>query len=87
MVSLKPAFARDFEVSRGLTAPKGAVPSRWARVRHDFAPGAAFITAQYSIATDENGGVIETLVLVPRDRLPDALVALRSAGHAVREPG
>jgi len=65
--SLKPTFALDFEISRGLTAPKGAVPSRWARVRHDFAAGAPFITAQYSIAADEGGGVIETLVLAPRE--------------------
>jgi hypothetical protein len=66
-VPLKPAFAADFEISRGLAAPKGALPSRWARVRRDFATGASFITAQYSIAADESGGVIETLVLAPRE--------------------
>jgi hypothetical protein len=42
--------------------------------------------AAASVPVFVNSTLAADLVLVPRDRLSDALVALRSAGHAVREP-
>lgn len=62
-----PAFAADFEIARGITTlPEGQGRSHWVRLRREFASGAAFATAQYSVSTDDKG-VVETLVLRPRD--------------------
>src|SRR4029077_19388832 len=60
-----PAFVADFEVARGVTTlPEGR--SRWGRLRREFSSPPPFFTAQYSVSTDDKG-VVETLVLRPRD--------------------
>ena len=62
-----PSFAADFEIARGVTTlPEGQGRSRWVRMRREFPSGAAFTTVQYSVSTDDKG-VVETLVLRPRD--------------------
>jgi len=65
-VSSRPAFAQDFEISRGRTTLKDAPVSRFVRLRRDFAPESALLTAQYSMSADEKT-IIETLVLRLRD--------------------
>jgi hypothetical protein len=65
-VPLKPAFAVDFEISKGRATLKDAPPSRFVRLRRDFAPESVFMTAQYSMSTDEKS-TIETFVARTRD--------------------
>jgi len=65
-VSTQPAFGDDFEISRGRTTLKDAPSSRYVRLRRDFPNQSAWMTAQYSMATDGNA-TIEILVLRPRD--------------------
>lgn len=65
-VSGTPAFAKDFEVSRGSTTLKNALPSTYVRLRRDFAAQSPMMTAQYSMSLDEEF-TIETLVLRMRD--------------------
>lgn len=62
----KPAFGQDFEISRGRATVKDSPPSRFVRLRRDFAPESPFLTAQYSMSIDEKS-TIETLVLRLRD--------------------
>ncbi|HEY6306684.1 MAG TPA: hypothetical protein VI488_09545 [Candidatus Angelobacter sp.] len=62
----KPAFSRDFEVSRGRATLKDAPDSRFVRYRRDMAPESALLAAQYSMSTDEDS-TVETLVLRTRD--------------------
>lgn len=65
-VSGHPAFAEDFEISRGRTTPTGSAPSKFVRLRRDFVSQSPMMTAQYSMSTDEKA-TIETLVLRMRD--------------------
>ncbi len=65
-VTAKPAFAQDFEISRGRASMKDAPASKFVRLRRDFAPESPFLTAQYSMSIDEKV-TIETLVLRLRD--------------------
>lgn len=65
-VSGNPAFAEDFEISRGRASLKDAPNSKFVRLRRDFAPQASMMTAQYSMSIDDKA-VIETLVLRMRD--------------------
>jgi hypothetical protein len=65
-VSGKPAFAPDFEISRGRATLKDAPVSRFVRLRREFASESALLTAQYSMSADEKT-IIETLVLRLRD--------------------
>jgi len=65
-VSAKPAFAQDFEISRGRATLKDAPVSRFIRLRRDFPPESPLMTAQYSMSADEKT-IIETLVLRLRD--------------------
>lgn len=60
-----PAFAADFEVSRGRSTMPEAPLSSWVRVRREYASG-AFSNVQYSVSVDENA-VAETLVFRVRD--------------------
>ncbi len=62
----KPAFSTDFELSRGRTTLKDAPDAKFVRVRRDFAPESALMTAQYSMSTDSTN-TIEILVLRARD--------------------
>lgn len=65
-VSGAPAFADDFEVARGSATLKDALPSKYVRLRRDFASQSPMMTAQYSVSLDEKV-TIETLVLRMRD--------------------
>lgn len=65
-VSPKPAFSRDYEISRGLATVENAPESRFVRLRRDFAAGSALLTAQYSLSVDSRD-TVETLVLRMRD--------------------
>ena len=65
-VSGAPVFGQDFEVSRGSATVKDALPSKYVRLRRDFALQSPMMTAQYSVSLDEKV-TIETLVLRMRD--------------------
>jgi hypothetical protein len=79
-VPAKPAFAKDYEVSRGHSTldpntpipgmeslPPGAVATAdWVRVRREFPPAALFGNVQYSFSVDSRN-MVETLVLRVRD--------------------
>jgi hypothetical protein len=65
-VTAKPAFAQDFEISRGRASMKDAPASKFVRLRRDFPPESPFLTAQYSMSIDDKV-TIETLVLRLRD--------------------
>lgn len=65
-VPLKPTFAVDFEVSRGRATLKDEPASRFVRLRRDYAAESSFMTAQYSMSTDQKS-TIETFVARARD--------------------
>jgi hypothetical protein len=76
----KPAFSKDFEVSRGHSTldsstpipgmqslPPGAVSAAdWVRVRREFPDAALFSNVQYSFSVDSTS-MVETLVLRVRE--------------------
>ena len=65
-VSAKPAFSRDFEISRGRVTMKDSADSKFVRLRRDMAPESPLLAAQYSMSADPTN-TIETLVLRMRD--------------------
>src|SRR5690348_11654781 len=65
-VSGNPAFAADFEISRGQATLKDGPPSKFVRLRRDFNPQLPMMTVQYSMSIDEKA-TIEILVLRMRD--------------------
>ncbi len=78
-VKEKPAFAADFEISRGVTtlseaearaagvpAGNGATPSEWVRIRKEFPEKAVLTNAQYSLSVD-GSSTSEVLALHLRD--------------------
>jgi hypothetical protein len=65
-VQAKPAFSRDFEVSRGRVTLKDAPDARFVRYRRDMAAESPLLTAQYSMSKDEDN-TVETMVLRTRD--------------------
>ncbi len=79
-VPAKPAFAKDYEVSRGHSTldpstpipgmeslPAGAVATAdWVRVRREFPGAALFSNVQYSFSVDAKN-MVETLVLRLRE--------------------
>lgn len=65
-VSAKPAFSRDFEISRGRLTMQDASDSRFVRLRRDMSPESPLLAAQYSMSADP-ANTIETLVLRMRD--------------------
>jgi hypothetical protein len=65
-VPAKPAFVRDFEVSRGRATMKDSPDAKFVRYRRDLAPESALLAAQYSMSTDD-ASTVETLVLRMRD--------------------
>ena len=79
-VPVKPAFGKDYEVSRGHSTldpntpipgieslPPGAVATAdWVRVRREFPAAALFSNVQYSFSVDAKN-MVETLVLRIRD--------------------
>jgi len=75
----RPAFAADFEISRGVTtlseaearatgvpAGSGATPSAWVRIRKEFPEKAVLTNAQYSLSVDGDS-TGEVLALHLRD--------------------
>ncbi len=64
--AVKPAFSRDFEVSRGRVTMKDSPDSKFVRLRRDMTPDSALMTTQYSMSMDEKD-TVETLVLRSRD--------------------
>lgn len=65
-VSARPAFSRDFEISRGRLTMQDSPDSKFVRLRRDMAPESPLLTAQYSMSADP-ANTIETLVLRMRD--------------------
>ena len=65
-IQAKPSFGADFELSRGRTTMKDAPDAKYVRLRRDFAAESPFVTAQYSMSTD-NANTAEILVLHSRD--------------------
>ena len=65
-VAAKPAFAHDFEVSRGRTTVEDSRDSRFVRLRKDMSVESPLLTAQYSISSDDTN-IVETLVVRTRD--------------------
>jgi hypothetical protein len=61
-----PKFTQDFEISRGRSSLENAPSASWVRIRHEFAPTAPFIAAQYSFSQDEKS-MIESLVFRSRE--------------------
>jgi hypothetical protein len=61
-----PRFTADFEISRGRSTLENAPTANWVRVRHEFAPTAPTIAAQYALTVDEKS-IIETLVFRSRE--------------------
>ncbi len=75
----RPAFAADFEISRGVTtlseaearaagapASNGGTPSTWVRIRKEFPEKAVLTNAQYSLSVD-GSSTSEVLALHLRD--------------------
>ncbi len=65
-VQIKPAFGRDFEISRGRATMQDSTDSKFVRLRRDLASETPLMTAQYSMSVDP-ANTIETLVLRMRD--------------------
>ena len=77
-IAARPKFAQDFEISRGRSTgtdlpikiagsenPAGS-PSRWVRVRREFAADSPYLSTQYSFSLDDKG-ITETLVFRSRE--------------------
>lgn len=81
-IPLHPTFSPDFEIARGITTVEGG-RSRWVRARHEFSPGGAFSTAQYTISMDAapsgSGALADTLVLRLRDPKEIVQMSIESA--------
>lgn len=65
-VSPKPAFSRDYEISRGRATLENEPEARFVRLRRDFTADSPLLTAQYSLSVDSRD-TVETLVLRMRD--------------------
>lgn len=65
-LAAKPAFASDFEVSRGRATVEDSKDSRFVRLRKDMSIESPLLNAQYSMSTDDVT-LIETLVVRTRD--------------------
>lgn len=95
----KPAFSKDYEVSRGHSTldpstpvpgmeslPPGVVSAAdWVRVRREFPDSAPFSNVQYSFSVDAKN-MVETLVLKVRDPKDLMEVAIEDSASAVASP-
>jgi hypothetical protein len=95
-VPVKPAFSKDYEVSRGHSTldqstpipgmqplPAGAVSvADWVRVRREFPDAAQFSNVQYSFSVDASN-MVETLVLKIRDPKDLMQVSIEDSASAV----
>jgi len=79
-VQARPAFSRDFEITRGRTVVKGA-DAKYVRLRRDMAAESPLLAAQYSISTDASANV-ETLVLRSREEKEFHELALEDSASA-----
>jgi hypothetical protein len=61
-----PAFAPDFEISRGESTLENALKSKYVRLRREFLPESPLLTVQYSLSADPKE-TQETLVFKGRD--------------------
>ncbi len=96
-----PAFAEDFEVSRGRSTLSGnaepmassenthfsneAIVANWVRVRRDFSAQATFANVQYSFSHDSKL-MVETLVLRVRDPKDVMQVSIEDSASSVTTP-
>lgn len=64
-IPARPAFAPDFEITRGRSTAPDAPVSNWVRLRREFGADAPFTSVQYAVTVDEKG-IVETLVFRPR---------------------
>jgi len=92
----KPAFSKDYEVSRGHSTldssipipgmqplPPGAVSAAdWVRVRREFPDGTLFSNIQYSFSVDAKN-MVETLVLRVRDPKDLMQISIEDSASAV----
>src|ERR1700747_3309963 len=92
----KPAFSKDYEVSRGhstldpstpipgmQTLPPGAVSAAdWVRVRREFPDATLFSNVQYSFSVDAKN-MVETLVLRVRDPKDLMQISIEDSASAV----
>ena len=92
----KPAFSKDYEVSRGHSTldqstpipgmqplPPGAVSAAdWVRVRREFPDGTLFSNVQYSFSVDAKN-MVETLVLRVRDPKDLMQISIDDSASAV----
>ena len=92
----KPAFATDYEISRGRSTldPNMPVPgmaplppgakstAKWVRIRHDFADSSPYSNVQYSFSVDE-ANMVETLVMRVRDPKDIMQVSIEDSAAAV----
>ena len=92
----KPAFSKDYEVSRGHSTldpsipipgmqplPPGAVSaSDWVRVRREFPDATLFSNVQYSFSVDAKN-MVETLVLRVRDPKDLMQISIEDSASAV----
>jgi hypothetical protein len=95
-VPSKPAFSKDYEVSRGHSTldpstpipgmqplPPGAVSAAdWVRVRREFPDATLFSNVQYSFSVDAKN-MVETLVLRVRDPKDLMQVSIEDSASAV----
>lgn len=65
-IPARPAFAPDFEITRGRSTSPGAPVSNWVRLRREFGAEAPFTSVQYAVTVDDKG-VVETLVFRARE--------------------
>jgi hypothetical protein len=95
-VPAKPAFSKDYEVSRGHSTldqstpipgmqplPPGAVSvADWVRVRREFPAATLFSNVQYSFSVDATN-MVETLVLRVRDPKDLMQISIEDSASAV----
>ncbi len=72
-----PAFAADFEITRGRSTMPEAPVSNWVRMRREFSGPQPFVTVQYSFSVDA-ATLTETLVFRMRDPADVVQVALEA---------
>lgn len=65
-IPARPAFAPDFEITRGRSTAPDAPVSNWVRLRREFGAQAPFTSVQYAITVDVKG-IVETLVFRARE--------------------
>src|SRR5258706_12947850 len=96
----KPAFGKDYEVSRGHSTldqstpipgmqplPPGAVSAAdWVRIRREFPAATLFSNVQYSFSVNAKD-MVETLVLRVRDPKDLMQISIEDSASAVASPG